>query len=104
MQTKALSRRQLLLGHPDPASEPDASTSLPHTAMVTEACLSRRGVACRSCDESCPENAIRFRPRIGGPFLPEIDETLCTGCDACLAICPVGAIATRINGLEGRNA
>ncbi|MBX5198619.1 4Fe-4S dicluster domain-containing protein [Rhizobium sp. NZLR10] len=104
MQTKALSRRQLFLGCPDSASEADASTSVPHTAMVTEACLSKLGVACRSCDENCPDNAIRFRPRIGGPFFPEIDEKLCTGCDACLAVCPVGAIATRTNELEGRNA
>ena len=72
----------------------------PHVAAITDTCLARRNVACQSCGESCPEQAIRFRPRIGGPFLPEINEAKCTGCGACLAGCPVSAIAVKVPEAE----
>jgi ferredoxin-type protein NapF len=61
-------------------------------AQISEACLARQGVECRVCGEACGEGAIRFRPRIGGVALPELDETACTGCGACLAPCPSQAI------------
>ncbi len=73
----------------------EGRAALPHVAAITDTCLARRNVACQSCGESCPEQAIRFRPVIGGPFLPEIDEAKCTGCGACLGGCPVSAIAVR---------
>ena len=88
------------LACPEPVFEQVAVYRFPHTATVTDACLAKQGVACQSCGESCPENAIRFRPRLGGPFLPELDEQLCTGCGACIQLCPAGAIATKPRELE----
>ncbi|MEK1929830.1 MAG: ferredoxin-type protein NapF [Pararhizobium sp.] len=85
---------------PEPVFEPDPVTRFPHAAMITDACLARQDVACQSCGESCPSQAIRFRPRVGGPFVPELDEQLCSGCGACLQVCPVGAIATKPRELE----
>ena len=38
-----------------------------------EACFAARGVVCQSCGDACPEGAIRFRPRLGGPALPTLD-------------------------------
>jgi ferredoxin len=49
-------------------------------------CLNQvhRQVGCTSCEEACPLAAIILT----GPR-PEIDETLCNRCGACLPACPV---------------
>jgi ferredoxin-type protein NapF len=63
------------------------------TATITHACLARRQVECRICGDACDARAIGFRPRIGGVALPQVDGDRCTGCGACVAPCPVGAVA-----------
>lgn len=68
-----------------------AAKPFDHVVEIAGKCLTYAGVTCRSCGDACPELAIRFAPRIGGPFLPEIDSSACTGCGACIAPCPVGA-------------
>jgi ferredoxin-type protein NapF len=62
-------------------------------ACIGQDCLADRGVECRICGEACGTGAIRFRPRLGGVARPELDSERCTGCGACHAPCPVGAIA-----------
>lgn len=64
-------------------------------ASIGQACLAEAGVECRVCGESCPTGAIRFRPRIGGVALPQLDADTCTGCGACFASCPTRAIVVR---------
>ncbi|NMG75703.1 ferredoxin-type protein NapF [Aromatoleum diolicum] len=66
-------------------------------AAIGDACLARRGVECRVCGEICGEAAIRFRPTAGGVAQPQFDAGRCTGCGACYAPCPVGAIALTKN-------
>ncbi|MBB3452352.1 ferredoxin-type protein NapF [Rhizobium sp. BK313] len=88
---------------PEPVFGPVEIRHFPHSAVVTDRCLARNDVACQSCGESCPELAIRFRPRIGGPFTPEVCEDACSGCGACLSVCPVGAIALQSRALEAAN-
>lgn len=61
-------------------------------ATIGEACLAARGVECRACGDYCDTRAIRFTPRLGGPALPAIDDSRCTGCGACVAPCPSAAI------------
>ena len=46
-----------------------------------------------TCRDVCPEDAIRFKPRIGKPFLPEVKDDSCTRCEACIEACPVEAIS-----------
>jgi ferredoxin-type protein NapF len=70
---------------------------------MTSDCLAARGVVCRSCGDSCPHAAIRFWPRIGGPALPEILDDACTGCGACVGVCPVSAIEVRERPDEARH-
>lgn len=59
---------------------------------IGEDCLAAQNVDCRVCGEVCEVSAIRFRPRVGGAPLPEVDNTSCNGCGACLAPCPVLAV------------
>lgn len=62
-------------------------------AVISDACLARRGVECRVCGDFCEARAIRFTPRLGGSPLPEVASDSCTGCGACVAPCPTRAIA-----------
>lgn len=61
-------------------------------ASFTASCLALRGVECRSCQDSCETQAIRFQPRLGGIAHPWFDTSACTGCGACVGACPVMAI------------
>lgn len=62
---------------------------------ISPACLPRQGVECRSCEDACPAAALRFPCRLGGPALPAVDHGHCTGCGACVAPCPAGAISLK---------
>lgn len=65
-------------------------------AAAGESCLARQQVECRSCGDFCPEGALRFPPRQGGPALPLLLAERCTGCGACVAPCPTGAMAVEV--------
>ncbi len=61
-------------------------------ANVESNCLAQRNVDCRSCGDSCDEMAIHFKLAIGHVATPSIDEQSCSGCGACVSVCPVQAI------------
>lgn len=73
-----------------------ALPAFPHVVAIGEACFAARGVVCQSCGDACPEGAIRFRPRLGGPALPELAADRCTSCGACVSTCPADAIAVAV--------
>ena len=75
-------RRALLTGH----AESEARIAITHH------CLAKRNIHCQSCSDCCPEQAIRFTPRLGGPPLPIVVVSRCTGCGDCIAICPADAL------------
>jgi ferredoxin-type protein NapF len=62
-------------------------------ALIGEGCFAKSGIVCRTCGDVCPEQAIRFRPRIGAPAQPEVNASACTGCDACREACPTSSIS-----------
>jgi len=64
-------------------------------AIISEACLANQNVYCRSCGESCPEEALKFQ--IGINQTPEIDVDKCNGCGACFSPCPTNAISIKEN-------
>jgi ferredoxin-type protein NapF len=60
---------------------------------ISERCLARRGVLCESCRDSCADGAIRFARAAGRVPVPEIAPDRCTGCGACVSVCPESAIS-----------
>lgn len=77
---------------PEPVFED--GVGMEHEVRIGDGCLVHAGIACMTCRDACPEQAISMRPRIGLPFLPVLDPSVCTGCGACIAPCPVDAIET----------
>jgi ferredoxin-type protein NapF len=55
---------------------------------VLETCLSINKITCRSCGDHCDTGAIRFQLQVGGSAIPIIQHDRCTGCGACVFICP----------------
>jgi len=74
-----------------------AESSLPWRirAAISEDCLAQQNVVCRLCGDACTAKAIRFRPRLGGSALPEVKLPDCTGCGACVGVCPSLAITLK---------
>ena len=62
-------------------------------ADVGGSCLLSKGVTCQSCTDACDDAALTFayRPGTAGEIL--LDTEACTGCGACLGVCPAGAIS-----------
>ncbi len=63
-----------------------------HKATIAASCLNGKGTLCRTCGEECETRAIRYPLQDRGFALPLVDRGQCTGCGACLGICPVQAI------------
>ena len=61
-------------------------------AVNNDVCIAHQGVECRSCFDPCEARAIMMPPRLGGISIPVINTEHCTGCGACVSVCPVQAI------------
>ncbi len=88
---------------PTPALQRRESGAPPWRAVaaILDSCIARRGVTCQVCQEQCEARAIRFSPRAGRVPVPELDAGLCSGCGACVASCPVSAIAVSLDRDQG---
>ena len=64
-------------------------------AVLDSGCLTLQGVVCRSCSEHCEAGAIRFQLQHGAVAAPGINAQQCTGCGACIAVCPTHALTLR---------
>ncbi|MDX1607079.1 MAG: ferredoxin-type protein NapF [Candidatus Competibacterales bacterium] len=78
---------------PEPAFGPVDARAWRQTPQFGEACLAQHGVVCHSCRETCEAGAIRLRFAAGRVPQPELDADACTGCGACVAVCPVDAVS-----------
>ncbi|MGB0941724.1 MAG: ferredoxin-type protein NapF [Marinomonas sp.] len=54
---------------------------------IDDTCLSKHKIACQSCQEVCESEAISMKWLSSIP-VPELALDDCTGCGACLSICP----------------
>ncbi|MDO6705246.1 ferredoxin-type protein NapF [Photobacterium sp. 1_MG-2023] len=77
---------------PEPLFRPRAEAPWSATASITESCLAAQGVECRSCGDACEPMAIQFSLQPGCVAQPEVLAADCTGCGACVSVCPSQAI------------
>ncbi|EGR0568990.1 ferredoxin-type protein NapF [Vibrio cholerae] len=59
---------------------------------ITHHCLAQQQVECRSCQDACPEEAIHFALQIGRTASPQVNSEQCSGCGACVSVCPSNAM------------
>lgn len=75
------------------AAEPlSAENAWRQKARIAPNCLALNGVMCSSCRDPCDVRAMRFRPALGGISKPQVNFESCTGCGACVGVCPVAAL------------
>ena len=67
------------------------------SVTILPACLSLNAVVCRACGDNCDTDAINFKLQTGGISIPEITQERCTGCGACLFVCPNNSILIKQN-------
>jgi len=72
-------------------------TRLGLAVLEQSTCMAWNGVICMSCQQACTDEAILLDHR----FRPGIDLERCTGCGACVSVCPSDAIdvAFTVEGL-----
>jgi ferredoxin-type protein NapF len=65
----------------------------PYKADFGDRCLAAmHHVVCQSCGDACDTYGVRFIPTFRGVPNPTLDIELCTGCGACVAVCPAAAV------------
>lgn len=68
--------------------------ALPVLATVAAAdCLAHAGIHCAICRDGCPEAAIGFPLAPGRVAVPVVAAAACTGCGACIGLCPAKALS-----------
>lgn len=64
----------------------------PVTVELGGGCLLPDGIACRLCTDACDRGALRFDLRVRPVGAVRIDAEACTGCAACLPVCPTASL------------
>ena len=57
------------------------------------ACMVTKGIVCHSCKEVCDVSAINMEYNLDSIAEPNVNDELCTGCGACVSVCPTNAIS-----------
>ncbi|BBB22536.1 ferredoxin-type protein NapF [Abyssogena phaseoliformis symbiont OG214] len=63
---------------------------------IKDNCLSKIGVVCQSCSDVCQQNVINFSLQMGGVPSIDLNTDVCTGCGACVEVCPKNSISMKV--------
>ena len=79
----------------------DHSAQKPWTvvAHIKDTCLAFHNVTCSRCADECESQSIKLNYSVHGISTPEVNNDNCTGCGACVGVCPVSAIAVHEKSL-----
>jgi len=69
-------------------------------ARIEPGCLAMQRVECRICGENCEARAIGFVLAPGRVAQPDVRVQNCSGCGACVSLCPAEAIRMEQNSEE----
>ncbi|MDW4498496.1 ferredoxin-type protein NapF [Sulfitobacter sp. D35] len=58
------------------------------TVALDPGCLMDLGISCRLCTDACDSSALVFDARGGVVGALRVDADRCTGCGACVGLCP----------------
>jgi ferredoxin-type protein NapF len=61
-------------------------------ANIMDSCLSYQGITCQSCTDMCEPRALTTTLNCDGTSIPLVDLNKCTGCGACVQVCPSRSI------------
>jgi len=64
--------------------------------IVKSTCLAQNQIMCQSCQDSCDTQAISFQYLKSSVPQMRINQDDCTGCGACVAVCPQSAIEIKL--------
>ncbi|MFD1807074.1 4Fe-4S dicluster domain-containing protein [Gemmobacter lanyuensis] len=84
------------------AFDRDQPEPWPVRVEVGPSCLLAAGIACQLCTDACDSAALRIDLRVRPVGAIRIDAAACTGCGACLAVCPGAALQLRDDRLTQR--
>ncbi len=68
---------------------------------IKDNCLAKKFVFCQSCRDACEYQAIKFIYSQCAIPEPQINQDLCSGCGACVSLCPSQSI--QLSLLSGVN-
>ena len=80
---------------PERVFPPEPANKFSIHADIGDGCLAVNYVDCQACRDVCPPAAIRFKPRLGDPFVPVLAAEACTGCGACISVCPTQSVSMK---------
>nr|WP_235824107.1 4Fe-4S binding protein [Falsiruegeria mediterranea] len=61
-------------------------------AQISDGCMLSMGIGCQLCTDICDRSALRLDLRVRPVGRIAINQDACTGCGACLPLCPTDAI------------